>query len=61
MITAIVERERMQDKLDKEKLDKEKEETRQFLLNFKDRRGETHQLDDQEKKLIDIENEKQWK
>jgi len=28
MITAIVERERMQDKLDKEKLDKEKEETR---------------------------------
>ncbi len=61
MINDIVEREKMQDKLDKEKLEKQKEDTRQFLLNFKDRRGETHKMDAIEQKLIDAENEKQWK
>lgn len=61
LIGEIIERERMQEKLEKEKIEKQKEETRQFLLNFKDRRGETHRMDALEQKLIDEENEKQWK
>lgn len=60
MIKAIVEREKMQDQLDKEKLERQKEETRQFLLNFKDRRSETHALDALEEKLIAEESEKQF-
>ena len=58
MIKAIVEREKMQAQLDKEKLERQKEETRQFLLNFKDRRSETHALDALEAKLIEEENQK---
>ena len=49
----------MQDKLDKEQIARQMEETRQFLLNFKDRRGELNTLDELERKLIAEENDKQ--
>ena len=61
LLREMKEREEMQDKLDKEKIARQKEETRQFLLNFKDRRGELNTLDELERKLIAEENDKQQK
>jgi len=58
LLREMKEREEMQDKLDKEKIARQKEETRQFLLNFKDRRGELNTLDELERKLIAEENDK---
>lgn len=56
----IIEKERILDQLDQEKKDKYKKETREFLLNFKNRGDEAKQGQEHLDTLLKVEMEKQW-
>ncbi|KAL4426282.1 hypothetical protein ABPG74_018699 [Tetrahymena malaccensis] len=60
MISRIITKEQMLDRLEAEQKRKFQEETKAFLLNFKNRSNETHQYEAELERLINEEAEKQW-
>lgn len=61
MVQRIIEREKMLDQLDHEAREKARKETRDFLLNFKNRTDEYHTHEAELERLIREEDQKQWR
>jgi len=60
MIRQIMQREQMLDQLDKESRERQKQETKEFLLNFKNRSNEYHTQENELERLVQEEDQRQW-
>ena len=59
-IKSIIQKEERQDQIEKDLKEKAKQETRNFLLNFKNRSNELNVYEEELERLIHEEAEKQW-
>jgi len=55
-----MQREQMLDQLDKESRERQKQETKEFLLNFKNRSNEYHTQENELERLVQEEDQRQW-
>lgn len=60
-IQSVISREKALDKLEEEIRERQKKETRDFLLNFKNRTNELNNDENELNRLIGEEDERQWK
>jgi fatty acid-binding protein DegV len=60
MIQRVLEHESAIARMEQEVKQKQKEETKQFLLNFKNRANEFNSNDKLRERLIEEENARQW-